>query len=211
MKQLRLLGLLCVLGALAVGAGIAYAALGDTQSASGSVNVSSTSADLYICEPGAVAGPACGADDNTGDESVFESLEDLRPGETEQWDIRLKNNGTTPFHITEATLSINETNDPGNDCPTYALIATGPPNANNYDYQQGIALLGKGGDVANDNPQDLEGVQYFRSEADRYTSYGIKIAPGDYEDVRLRLRLQLQDTENCDGNTWAVAWNFTVN
>lgn len=209
MKQLKLLGLLGTLSALAIGAGLAYAALGDTQSASGSVNVSTTSADLYICEPGNAAGPACGSDDNDGNEAIFESLEDLRPGQTAQWDVRLKNVGTVPFMVTGVTLTTAENNDPGSDCPEGSLTSSGPSDSY-YNYPYGISLLGKNGDPANDNPYNNNDIPAFSGETD-YQGYGILIAPGDYEDVRLRLRLQLQNTANCDGNAWNVAWNFTVN
>ena len=53
-------------GVIAVGTlgALIYAQLSDTQTASGAVNVTSTSPDLYICEPDGTAGPDCGADDS---------------------------------------------------------------------------------------------------------------------------------------------------
>ena len=56
MKSLKFLGVLAAVAALAVGAGAVIAALGDSETASGSITVSSESGDLYICEPGAVQG-----------------------------------------------------------------------------------------------------------------------------------------------------------
>src|SRR3990172_11834758 len=50
--------LVAVAGAAAV---VVYAQLTDTQTASGTITVSSTAADLYICEPNATPGPDCGS------------------------------------------------------------------------------------------------------------------------------------------------------
>jgi len=65
--------------------GVAFAQLSSVQRASGSINVtSSASADLYICEPNSTQGPDCGADDSGADELVFETVEDMLPGDVIQ-------------------------------------------------------------------------------------------------------------------------------
>lgn len=209
-----------------------YAQLSDSQTASGTVTVSSTAADLYICEPGATPGPDCGADDSDADETVFEGLENIRPGEIREWDIRLKNTGTEDFVVTGAPITILETTDPGGDCPDNALqpVQMGfffPPAV------PGVLLVGKNGDPVNDNPSGLTGLPAFAYESFGFVqTRNIKIAAGDYEDVRLRLQLPFGissspsptafptatpasptpagSIENCSGNEWSVSFVFTV-
>lgn len=204
-RSIFFLAAAAVAGAASVG--LVLAALGDTQTATGSVNVSTTSADLYICEPGNVAGPACGPDDSDGGELVFENLEDIRPGDQVYWDVRLKNVGTVPFTIVDVGGTIAETSDPEANCPAGSLSYGSKAG---YSYPpRGLYILGKGGDDVNDNTYDYEIIR-FRTESDS-GDYNIVIAPGDYEDVRLRLKLARLGTENCDGNTWDVSYDFVAN
>ncbi len=209
---------LIVIAASLVAAGtlgaVVYAQLGATQTASGTVNVSTTSADLYICEPDSTPGPDCGSDDAGADEMVFETLEDMRPGDRIEWDIRLKNVGTQDWLVTDVTLEILESVDPGADCPDDALQ---PPEIPSVPFvggtpiEIGIFILGKNGDGRNDNPFGIPGVpvfQFDRSFPEVVVS--IKVAAGDYEDVRLELVMGGAGTENCDGNEWNVSWEFTV-
>jgi len=212
--MIRLL-LIAVAVFVAAGAGaLVYAQLSDSQTASGTVNVTTTSDDLYICEPGAAPGPACGPDDSADDETIFETVEDLRPGDTSQWDIRLKNIGPVMWRITGVALSIVETADPGADCPSNALQAARHPT-NSEPSPSGVFILGKAGNDLNDN--DLSGpgdpigfLRWFNpGGATRYAQ--VKVAPGDYEDMRFRLQLlSVPGVENCDGNQWTASWNFTV-
>ena len=131
-------------------AGVVFAQLrqlGDSQTAIGTVSVTDTSVDLYICEPGDKRGPDCGSDDIDGDEFVFETLEDIKPGDLVEWDIRLVNMGSNNLMVSSATLNIRELTDPGDDCPGDAL--------GDADLGFGLRvlrILGKDGDTVNDNP-----------------------------------------------------------
>jgi len=205
MNRLKLLAVFAVFAAVAVGSGVVIAALGDTHTASGTITVSSESADLYICEPGAVAGPDCGPDDSDGDELVFESDELLLPGEQAHYDIRLKNVGDRPFVVTNAQVNFDEVADPGDDCPQYALQQGHPDN---YGGGSWLWILGKDGDPYNDNEVGF-GQSFQHDEV--YGNSPIYIAPGDYEDVRLRVSLNYYDSINCDGNEWDVNWDIDVN
>lgn len=192
-----------VLVAVAVGgAAVVWATLGDTQSATGAVNVTTVSSDLYICEPNGTPGPACGSDDSADDEIIFETLEDMRPGDIVTWDLRLRNVGTVDWRVSGVTLISVEDVDPGNDCPSDALRQTA----------RGITILGKNGDEVNDNAGvgvgDREPI--FRGETTNQQRH-IDVAAGDYEDVRLRLGLDVVGTQNCDGNQWSFSWQFEVN
>lgn len=148
MKRGMFASVVLVVVAGAVSAGIVLAQLGDTQTASGTINAITTSADLYICEPDSTPGPACGSDDNGADEAVFETLENIVPGVEPQWDIRLKNVGTVDWIVSGIMFSAVITADPGNDCPANALRVTHP----------GVKILGKAGDSVNDNPDPLPGL-----------------------------------------------------
>jgi len=211
---------------LAVGTAVlVLAQLTDSQTASGTVTVSSTAADLYICEPDSTPGPDCGSDDSGADEAVFETLENIRPGGVIEWNIRIKNTGTQDFLVAGAPANIVESADPGADCPDDALQpAQGfffPPAV------PGVLLLGKAGDPINDNPAGLIGVPSFRYESfGSIFSRNIKVAAGDYEDLRLQLQLPvgvaplpsptafptptLASTEGCAGNEWNVSFVLTV-
>lgn len=192
---------------------VVLAQLGDTQTASGTVNVSTTSADLYICEPDSTTGPECGSDDSGADEAVFETLEDIRPAQTREWDVRLKNVGTEDWLVSAVTVTIVETIDPGADCADDALQAVEYTNYPLEGSTPGVVVLGKNGDPFNDNPDpdlpEVEGFPFFATYWLMSTTT-IKVAPGDYEDVRLQLQLAGAGTENCDGNQWNVSWQFTV-
>lgn len=206
--HLRLIGVAAALVLAGALGALVYAQLGGTQTASGSVNVTTTSADLYICEPDATPGPVCGSDDSGADETVFETLEDIRPGETVQWDLRLKNVGTEDWIVTGVTLDLVETVDPGGDCPDESL---GPLSVGFPGFAPGVSTLGKAGDDLNDNAQIGQPFFPRESEADPLRAVSVIVAAGDYEDVRLRLRLDQSGTENCDGNEWTASWQFTVN
>ena len=194
-----------VLVAVGVVAGVALAQLTDSQTASGTITATSTSADLYICEPDSTPGPACGSDDSGADETVFETLEDIRPGETVTWDVRLKNVGTDDWVLANAVLTVVETADPGGDCPDNVLWS----GRNLFDQwtNAGAFILGKAGDSINDNP--VPGSSFFLFRWDYPEARAAKVAAGDYEDIRLSLQLNTYGTENCDGNEWNVSWAFT--
>ena len=224
--------LVAVAGAAAV---VVYAQLTDTQTASGTITVSSTAADLYICEPNATPGPDCGSDDSDADEAVFETIEDLRPGQAIEWDIRIKNLGSADFLVTGVTLAITETADPGGDCPDGALQDARHPTSpfeSPYSFWggqgAGVFVLGKNGDDLNDNASNVAGVPQFVRwfNPQGYPQFvNIRVASGDYEDLRLRLELPIvvpaptpaptpsptpAGTGGCDGNEWSVSWVFEV-
>ena len=88
-----------------------------------------------------------------------------------------------------------------------------------------MTVLGKNGDEVNDNPPagTHQGVTFFLRESlfpSQNNRVEIKVAPGDYEDVRLRLELKVTvshpfptpptSTVNCAGNVWNVSWDFAV-
>ena len=199
---------------LAIGAAVAavvtafvvYAALNDTQTASGTLNATSTSADLYICEPSGGPGPACGPDDSGADETVFEGIEDIRPGENRTWDLRLVNVGTVDLFMTKVGLVVVESSDPGLDCPSGTLQPG--QNSSGEISTAGVFALGKAGDEANDNPLRADGMDAITPESSAEPKRNIKIAAGDYEDVRLRLRLRGDVSQDCDANEWKATWTF---
>lgn len=201
-------GLYLAASLVAVGviAGLALAQLSDSQTAAGTVNVTSTSADLYICEPGTIPGPACGPDDSGADETVFETLEDIRPGETVLWDIRLTNVGSDDWTLSNAAPAVTEIADPGNDCPDSALkLGRNPAD---YDSNAGAFILGKNGDSINDNP--LPGASFFLRRWNASETRAVRVVAGDYEDVRLSIELITTGTEDCDGNEWSLTYTFEV-
>ena len=215
----RLIAIAASLVAAGALGAVVFAQLGDTQTSSGTINVSTTSADLYICEPDSTPGPDCGSDDSGADETVFETLEDMLPADRVQWDIRLKNVGTEHWIVTaggqfdpvtfDPPVTVVETLDPGDDCPDGAL---GEP------FPTSVTVLGKNGDELNDNivvdsPQHVPGATFFLRESlfpSQSNRVQIIVAPGEYEDLRLRLELDAAGTENCDGNEWSVSWELTV-
>ena len=206
---LRIMTIVAVTIGIGTIAGVAsaqLAQLGNSQTASGFVSVIDTSVDLYICEPGDKRGPECGSDDNDGDEFVFENLEDIKPGDLVEWDIRLKNVGNDSLIISDVTLNIREVLDPGDNCPDDALHAVdlgfGP---------RALRILGKDGDTVNDNPTREDFPQF--PVVDPVTAvvlYNIRIAAGDYEDVRIGISMAGSGTERCDGNIWRVFWKITA-
>jgi hypothetical protein len=205
MKHLRILAVFAAFGLLAVGAGAVIAALGDSETASGTITVSSESADLYICEPGTTPGPECGADDSDGAEIVFEGDEQFIPGESRYYDIRLRNVGQRSFVVTDLNFLINETADPGNNCPDHALWSGGHPNR--YWDSSAVWILD---DPAGDDSSSIDSIRFPYEDTSQSDSV-IAIGPGEHEDVRLRLKMDLFDTENCDGNVWDVSFEFVVN
>ena len=195
--------LLIVVVAGAVTAGVAMALLTDTQTATGTITATSASADLYICEPG-VPGPACGTDDSGAGEIVFETIEDISPGETVEWDVRLQNVGTTDWTLSDVTVAFVETVDPGADCPDPGLV--NGDNADGASSSAGAFILGQAGDEDNDNP--APGASFFLAKWSNGVPLAVFVAAGDYEDIRLRIELPTSGTENCDGNEWTVTYVF---
>ncbi len=209
MKRGMFVAVLLVAVAGAVSAGIVLAQLGDTQTASGTINATTTSADLYICEPNSTPGPACGSDDSGADEAVFETLEDIRPGDVVEWDIRLQNVGTVDWTVTDVIHRVVETADPGGTCGGSGALSAEALNPFGGSSPRGVFILGKNGDSINDNPSNLPGLISLRREDSTLGQNHVKVAAGDYEDVRLRLTLR-GDRGDCSGAEWDVSWEFEV-
>ena len=191
-----------LLAAVAV-AVVAYGQFVDTETASGEIAATSTSADLYICEPDGTPPPDCGSDDNGADEAIFETLEDIRPGEIVSWDIRLQNVGSDSWTVLGVTLTVTEVADPGDDCPDDAIVpAPVIYAAVPYYSDSGVFILS--------GPCTVPGAPVFLREAypDQYKA--ICTGASASADVRLRLQLSPVGTEYCDGNIWNVSWVWTV-
>jgi hypothetical protein len=145
---------------------------------------------------------------------VFEMAENLRPGETATWPIRLRNFGTSTWVVSGVRLDTVATADPGAACPVSVFGAARHPNLGHFS-EAGVYVLGKDGDVLNDNtinPQwGFEGFPQFLADIDRNTRIVVRVAAGDYEDVLLRVGLfGGTGVEGCDSSQWNVTWTFTV-
>jgi predicted ribosomally synthesized peptide with SipW-like signal peptide len=121
----RISSSLLVIGAvlaLVVGAGT-FAVFTDTQTATGPVN--SGTINLYLADLG---------DDTGEDEAIFETTENLLPGETTSWPLRLINTGNRAWDATNVVVTSTESNDPGNDCGTNLTVAYVPTfDGNDHD------------------------------------------------------------------------------
>jgi hypothetical protein len=195
--------------ALAIGvtAAVVLAQFTDEQQSAGAVTVAGPGAiDLYICEPGPqgqppVPGPSCGPDDNGtsngpagADEAIFETIEDLTPDDTTQWDIRVRNNGTLAWDLTGHDIAFTETDDPGNDCNR---VPTLEPR-----------ILGKAGDPVNDNHAGFfAGWMYIEGQ---FAGYVVHVDPGDYEDIRLRVTIPANAGNECIDNAWDLNVGWTT-
>lgn len=116
MTRTMFFGSLAALIVISVSIGVALA-ITDSQSTSGTITATSSGVDLYVCEASdAVQGPTCASDDSGADEIIFEGPDDLHPGETIQWDLRLKNIGVQLWQVTTAQPVITIASDPGGDC-----------------------------------------------------------------------------------------------
>ena len=188
---------------VAIGLGVGAAAIvlavfSDEQATTGPVMAAlATDIDLYICEPDAVPGPACGADDSLGNEIVFEGNEQLTPGEDAIADLRMQNIGTLPWDIDMFTIDVQESNDPNADCDAEVTIE--------------VRILGRDGDSVNDNHRDFfpePGHAIQRETASSF--YFVHIEPGDYEDLRPRLSIPESAGNECSGNAWDLTTGWTV-
>jgi hypothetical protein len=138
---------------------------------------------------------------------VFEADEQLRPGQDASWNIRLRNVGTVDWMVTNMSLAIVQTSDPGPQCPTSVLAPWRFPNS--FSSTDGVHVIGKNGDPFNDNPlPPPNGIPGFAASTTERVA--IRVAPGDFEDVRLRVALGGSGVENCDGSQWNVTFTFTV-
>ena len=181
-----------------------------TQTASGTVNTTSVSPDLYLCEPES-EGVGCGPDDSGADEIIFEGLEGLLPSSFTSASLRLRNIGANPLDVLSAEPVVAETADPGADCDVTPDVV--------------IRVLGKVPyftgffESVNDNHgaafANATGVQPFARALDdpryaQYPGYGVAvhIAAGDYEDFVIDVILPATAPDTCEENVWdiTIAW-----
>ncbi len=123
----RIVSSLFVIGAvlaLVVGAGT-FALFTDTQFGTGDINAGTI--DLYLSDGR--------GDDNGENEFIFEDIENLLPGNSVSWTMRLQNRGTGAWDQTDGTVILSQTvvSDPGNDCGT-PLVLTWDPNNDGDDH-----------------------------------------------------------------------------
>lgn len=211
--------------------GVAWGLMINSQVASAELTAASSSDfTLHICEPGAAAPTAtplepegwCPVDDDGGgvdlrDELVFEDVSSLTPGEIVLWDVRLVNAGNaSAWDLWSYDVDIAEKpdGDPGDDC-------TVPLELLNL-FDLGVAI-GDGGtfpdpnqhggrltyDVYNDNHNDpITGVP----DAIELPPYArvVHVEAGEYEDVRLRVRLPADAGNECLDTTWTLSIQFNV-
>lgn len=188
-----------------------------TQTASGTVNATTASPDLYLCEP-EESGIGCGPDDSGADEIIFEGLEDLLPAASVWTTLRLRNIAITPVDVLSAVPTVTEVTDPGNDCDVTPSIQIGVMGKVPYT----AFLFGSGGSAFNDNHVSgsvffLSGIQIFpRALDDPAYDYrldagmGVHIAAGDYEDFAIQVFLAVTAPDACEENVWDIAINWEV-
>lgn len=200
-----------VLAALLVGAAVAL--FTDTQFTTGSVtSATAATIDLYICEPqpGGAGGPDCGPDDSANDEIIFETDEQLLTGldDAVHWDVRLRNTstGTAEWDLDTIRYSATETVDPGSDCNRLPRLD--------------LRVLGKAGDRFNDNHVNVDTVVIGEGGAPIRAAFVVNeeftnrvrahVEVGDYEDMRVRVSLDSDVGDECQGNAWDISLAWTV-
>ena len=174
--------------------------------------MTTTSADLYICEPqpGGAGGPDCGPDDSANDEIIFETDEQLLTGldDAVHWDVRLRNTstGTAEWDLDAIRYNATETVDPGSDCNALPILD--------------VRVLGKAGDSFNDNHGSSPtavigegGAQVLRSvviNEELTALLRVHVEVGDYEDIRVEIHLSPAVGDECQGNAWDISLAWTV-
>lgn len=118
----RIVSSVLVIGAvlaLVVGAGT-LALFTDTQFGTGQINAGTI--DLYLSDGR--------GDDNGENEFIFEDVENLLPGNSVSWTMRLQNRGTSAWDQTDGTVGLNAVpvTDPGSPCVTPLTLAWDPNN-----------------------------------------------------------------------------------
>jgi len=207
----RILVTVLMLGAAAaLGASLGLATpWTDTRALEGQVSVASPLPELlYICEPTGPDPEPCPGDDSGADEIIFEGLEDITPGRTVSYDIRLRNisdqsGSNVDWDISALSIDITEVVDPGDDCdavPTIWLEVTSE-NDNHYTGDAppipgspsfGPALC-SGGFMG----------QY-------HSDCVVHVAPGEHEDMVAFAELPLDTPMACEGNVWDISIQPTV-
>ncbi len=183
----------------------------DTQTSSGSINATTESAELYICEPGGVD---CEVDDSGADEAIFEGVEDLYPGATASYSLRLRNVGTLPWDATGIAPAFVETSDPGDDCDIQPTVRLKMVSKNDNHITNPVGGCGSNPDYDPGLPQliteSTECVDGYGIP--RYYCCGtIHVAPSGNEDVHMYVTLSSSAPVACKDNVWdlSIVWTAT--
>ncbi|OGT25304.1 MAG: hypothetical protein A2Z17_04420 [Gammaproteobacteria bacterium RBG_16_66_13] len=202
--------------------------------ASGQANTAASTTDvLYICQPsGTTTTPQCPIDTMGADETIYVSSEDMVPGSVRWQKLRVTNVGGEPWDILNMASSWTEVSDPSGLCSTVpeAVIWQFGVTTAVGGQGPGVTILGKIG--AGAYPDPVEGVSYQNSINDNHSSvagtavfsnrglsgYGlpnsntVHVAPGDYEDLVLGLRLPTSTPSACLDVVWQLTttWNIQV-
>lgn len=200
----RILVTVLMLGAAAaVGAGLAIASpWTDTRTLSSEVNVASPYPDLlYICEPTGPDPDPCPGDDSGADEIIFEGLEDITPGRTLSYDIRLRNisdqsEANVDWDISAVSIQITEVVDPGDDCDAVPTVWLEITSANDNHH-------------AGSTPPIPGSPSFGPSLCQLYECF-VHVAPGEHEDMLALAELPLDTPMECEGNAWDISIQPTV-
>ena len=187
------------LGAALGGALVMAAPWTDTQTASGTVTVSSTQDELYICDVTGVTDPRlppeappaafnwCVGDDSGPDETILETDEALTPNSAASWDFYLVNIGTADWDITQLTTTITETVDPGADCTNEPVVL--------------LSNLSGGGHTPGTEP--YPGSPVISGEVAHAPAGGALF-------MRINASLPGSLPAECQGNAWDIVLQFDV-
>jgi hypothetical protein len=211
---------------VAVGAGAAVAVWGSwiaPHEAAGTVSTAtSAQEELYICQPsGTTTAPICPVDTNGADEAIFVTDENLIPGAVAWQKVRLTNVGSLPWDVLSVSKNWTKVTDPSGACNTLPEAINTPGGAADAT-APGITVLGKVNGGANTDPVDHVG--YDALNDDHGTVNGsasflqlgsnngvvIHVAPGDYEDMLLGIRLPITAPDACLGAVWQLTTTWTV-
>lgn len=215
-----------VLGVLAALLGsAAVAVFTDTQYTTGEVtSATAATLSLHICEPigghDETGDPACPGDDNLDDEIIFENVEGLATGFADHahWDVRLRNAGDVLWDLHEVHYTATETADPGADCavlPEVHVTVLGQSF-----YEQSSKEVNDNHKYG-DNPDNLNGSRLYNDMTGwnhaingqtfyKSDAFRVHVAPGDYEDMRVKIWLSEEAGDECQGNAWDISLSWTV-
>ena len=212
----RLTSIVIALAAVGLMVSVVFGVWTGTQTASGTVNATTDSPDLYLCEAEG-EGIGCGQDDSGSDEIIFEGLEDLLPASFASSNLRLRNVGANSLDVMSVELVVTETADPGNDCDVTPEVKIGVLGKVPYSAEMSFPFRtpsindNHGSQFASDN-----GLQLFIRAVDdplyiEESGFGmaVHIDAGDYEDFRVDVILLASTPDACEENVWdiTIAWD----
>lgn len=213
---------------------VAFAAF-TLQTTSGTVSLAvvESGTTVYICDrqegeaaidvtlPTGSTVRGCTADDNGGNETIFERDERLIPGETARWDIVLWNSSNSSWDLpdfnveypnlgTLVPVSVEETMDPGPDCPASAKPRIDASYVNQLDDTGGGA--GQEGHTPPDGGAVLVPSQGYVLEPNAPTKRIPHASPLRGVWIRLRAIVDPALGNECAGNQWTVTigWNVAA-